>query len=66
MENPLPDRTVILIILSTLLLVFTLVFTFLPPKNKFENELQWRESGESLGQVEANENENANIIKYKI
>ena len=35
-------------------------------KNKFENELQWRESGESLGQAEANENENANIIKYKI
>jgi len=64
MENPLPDRTVILIMISTLLLIFTLVFTFLPSKNKFENELQWRDRGESLGQIEKERNDN--IINYKV
>ncbi len=44
MNDQLPDRTVLLIILSTLLLVFFLVFTFRSSKIENEKTLQWMDS----------------------
>ena len=44
MNDQLPDRTVLLIILATLLLVFLLVFSFKSPKIEQENTIQWMDS----------------------
>ena len=44
MNDQLPDRTVLLIILATLLLVFFLVFSFKSEKIEQENTIQWMDS----------------------
>ncbi|WP_187152558.1 hypothetical protein [Prochlorococcus marinus] len=44
MNDQLPDRTVILIILATLLLVFFLAFTFKSKKIDQERTIQWMDS----------------------
>tara|TARA_Y100001968_G_C18837136_1_gene471860 strand:- start:221 stop:385 length:165 start_codon:yes stop_codon:yes gene_type:complete len=44
MNEQLPDRTVLLIILSTLLIVFFLVFSFKSTKIEQENNIQWIDS----------------------
>ena len=44
MNDQLPDRTVLLIILATLLLVFFLVFNFKSDKIEQENTIQWMDS----------------------
>ena len=44
MNDQLPDRTVLLIILATLLLVFFLVFTFKSEKIEQEKTIQWMDS----------------------
>ena len=44
MNDQLPDRTVLLIILSTLLLVFFLVFSFKSDKIEKEKAIQWMDS----------------------
>ncbi len=44
MNDQLPDRTVLLIILATLLLVFFLVFTFKSKKIEQERTIQWMDS----------------------
>ena len=44
MNNQLPDRTVLLIILATLLLVFFLVFSFKSQKIEQEKTIQWMDS----------------------
>ena len=44
MNDPLPDRNVLLIILATLLLVFFLVFSFKSPKIEQERSIQWMDS----------------------
>ena len=44
MNDQLPDRTVLLIILATLLLVFFLVFSFKSPKIEQEKTIQWMDS----------------------
>ena len=44
MNEQLPDRTVLLIILATLLLVFLLVFTFKSDKIEQEKTIQWMDS----------------------
>ena len=44
MKDQLPDRTVLLIILATLLLVFFLVFTFKSGKIEQERTIQWMDS----------------------
>ena len=44
MNDQLPDRTIILIILATLLLVFFLVFSFKSNKVEQENTIQWMDS----------------------
>ena len=43
MNDQLPDRTVLLIILSTLLLVFFLVFSFKSSKIEQEKTIQWKD-----------------------
>ena len=44
MNDQLPDRTVLLIILATLLLVFFLVFSFKSDKIEQEKTIQWMDS----------------------
>ncbi len=44
MNDQLPDRSVILIILATLLLVFLLAFSFKSQKLEQENTIQWMDS----------------------
>ena len=44
MNDQLPDRTVLLIILETLLLVFFLVFSFKSYKIEQEKTIQWMDS----------------------
>ena len=44
MNDQLPDRTVLLIILATLLLVFFLVFSFKSEKTEQERTIQWMDS----------------------
>ena len=44
MNDQLPDRTVLLIILATLLLVFFLAFTFRSKKIEQERTIQWMDS----------------------
>ena len=44
MNDQLPDRTVLLIILATLLLVFFLVFSFKSEKIEQEKNIQWMDS----------------------
>ncbi len=44
MNDQLPDRTVLLIILATLLLVFLLVFSFKSEKVEQEETIQWMDS----------------------
>ena len=44
MNDQLPDKTIILIILATLLLVFFLVFSFKSEKIEQERTIQWMDS----------------------
>ena len=44
MNDQLPDRTVIMIILATLLLVFFLAFSFKSEKIEQERTIQWMDS----------------------
>ena len=44
MNDQMPDRTVLLIILATLLLVFFLVFSFKSEKIEQEKTIQWMDS----------------------
>ena len=44
MNDQLPDRTVLIIILATLLLVFFLVFSFKSKKIEQERSIQWMDS----------------------
>ena len=44
MNDQLPDRTVILIIFATLLLVFFLAFSFKSKKIEQERTIQWMDS----------------------
>ncbi len=44
MNDQLPDRTVLLVILATLLLVFLLIFSFKSEKIEQEKTIQWMDS----------------------
>ena len=44
MNDQLPDRTILLIILATLLLIFFLVFSFKSKKIEQETTIQWMDS----------------------
>ncbi len=44
MKQEIEDKTIILIIIGTILLVFILVFTFIPSKKEFSPSIQWKDS----------------------
>ena len=44
MNDQLPDRTILLIMLSTLLLVFFLVFSFKSTKVEQEKTIKWKDT----------------------
>ena len=44
MDDQLPDRTILLIILATLLLVFFLIFSFNSKQIEQEKKIQWMDS----------------------
>ena len=44
MNNQLPDRTVILSIIATLILIFSLIFAWRPNQQNFEPSIEWRDS----------------------
>ncbi len=44
MNEPLPDKTILLAILATILLIFILVFTSVRGNNSINNQLQWKDS----------------------
>ena len=44
MNDQLPDRTVLIIIVSTILLIFLLIFSLKSNKIDQENEIQWMDS----------------------
>ncbi len=59
MNDQLPDRTVLLIILATLLLVFFLAFSFKSKKIEQEREIQWMDSSlnnEFIAPIETKDN----------
>ena len=43
MNEELNDKTVISIIIGTILIIFLLVFTFLPSKNDLSPSMQWKD-----------------------
>ena len=43
MNEELNDRTVISIIIGTILIIFLLIFTFLPSKNELSPSIQWKD-----------------------
>tara|TARA_Y100001968_G_C19327982_1_gene702754 strand:- start:341 stop:505 length:165 start_codon:yes stop_codon:yes gene_type:complete len=51
MNDQLPDRTILLIILATLLLVFFLVFSFKSNKIEQERTIHWMDSAIDTGYV---------------
>ncbi len=58
MDDQLPDKTVLLIILSTLLLVFFLIFSFNSKKIEQERTIQWMDSSldtESVSPTKTND-----------
>ena len=56
MNDQLPDRTVLLIILATLLLVFFLAFSFKSKKIEQERTIQWMDSSLNNEFIEPNRN----------
>ena len=44
MNDPIPDRTVISIIVATILLIFMLIFTFTSGNKEVQPGLEWREN----------------------
>tara|TARA_Y100001968_G_C19270529_1_gene673995 strand:- start:2 stop:199 length:198 start_codon:yes stop_codon:yes gene_type:complete len=55
MQDPLEDRTVIILILATLLLVFILIFSQRPSQNYLNPSIEWKDA------PSLNNNENLNI-----
>ncbi len=43
MNNQIDDKTIILIIIGTILLVFILIFNFIPSKEQFSQPMQWKD-----------------------
>ena len=44
MNDQLPDRTVILVVITTLILVFSLIFSLRPNQNELQPSIEWRDS----------------------
>ena len=52
MNEELSDRIVISIIIGTILIIFLLVFTFLPSKNEISPSIQWKDAPAQTPSVE--------------
>ena len=44
MPQPIDDKNVILIIIATILFIFILIFSFIPKKFDYNNDIQWKET----------------------
>ncbi len=44
MEEKIDDKTIILIIIGTILLIFILMFNFLPSGDQINPSIQWKET----------------------
>ncbi len=44
MKDPLPDSTILLLIIGTLIIVFLLIFSTRPPEEVLQPALQWKDS----------------------
>ncbi len=44
MQEKIEDKTLILIIAGTILLVFILIFTFIPSQNQLSPSIEWKDS----------------------
>ena len=54
MNNPLPDKTVLIIIISLIIVIFGIIFAFQNSLPGFEESIQWREPISSLGSIHIN------------
>ncbi len=43
MDENIDDRTIILIIIGTILVVFILIFNFIPSQDQLNPSIEWRE-----------------------
>ena len=43
-DQQINDRNMILIILGTILLVFILIFTFIPSRNQLPQPIEWKDT----------------------
>ena len=43
-EQQINDRNMILIIVGTILLVFILIFSFIPSRDQFSQPIEWKET----------------------
>ena len=44
MNDQLPDKTVLLVILATLILIFSLIFSLRPSQKELQPTIEWRDS----------------------
>ncbi len=50
MQEPMPDKTVISIIVATVLMIFLIVFLITSSQGNYDQNLEWRESSISSSQ----------------
>tara|TARA_Y100001968_G_scaffold41358_1_gene31459 strand:- start:220 stop:387 length:168 start_codon:yes stop_codon:yes gene_type:complete len=50
MNQPINDKTVIIILLATIFIVFILIFSTVKGNNKYNDSIQWKESTNSTTQ----------------
>ncbi len=53
MNDQLPDKTVIIAIIATLILIFSLVFAWRPSQKELQPSIEWRDS----------QNQNSEVLK---
>ncbi len=46
--NELPDKTVIVALIATILLIFGLIFSTRPPQENLQPSIQWREASPDI------------------
>jgi len=63
MKNELPDRTVILILISTLIFIFFLIFSLRPSQNQLQPSMEWRDSTNKISN-HSNETREDLLIKF--
>ena len=51
MNEQLPDRTVILLIIATILLIFSLIFLWRPNQQQLQPSIEWRNTPDQTNEV---------------